>query len=695
MCVEKSAQRTDIPAPQQGQPHHSQKRTMTPRQSPPWKRYGFAILSTLIALGLMLLLDPYLHLTQASFLLFFGAVTLSAFYGGRSPGLVATVLSSIFANYYFLEPRFSLDLTLPSGLRMALFILEGVVISLLVGALRVAQEQIRQHFHQLQATEAEVKDLNLTLQRRVDELQTLFDVIPVNIAIAEDPDCHVIRVNPAFAELLRMSPQGNASVAPTSPESKPTYRFFRNGQELTGDLLPQRYVARHRVALRDVEMDLVRGDGKVFHLYGHAVPLFDESGAPRGSVAVYIDISERKQLLKREQAAREAAERANRIKDEFLAILSHELRSPLNPILGWSSLLQTRTLGEAKTRHALATIERNAKLQTQLIDDLLDVARILRGKLPLEKTLVDVAMVIRAALEVVKTAAEAKSITLETYLSNIKPIWGDAARLQQIVWNLLSNAIKFTPNGGRVVVQLEQVGSGEQEHQTARAPDTPPPAYAKITVTDTGKGISQDFLPYLFQSFRQEDVSITRQHGGLGLGLSIVKYLVDAHGGSIQADSPGEGGGATFTVKLPLLRGNGADPEAALSPLSQVTLQGTKVLAVDDSEDARDLLEMVLMQYGAEVKVVTSGDEVLSQLPGFAPDVLVCDIGMPNMDGYTLLEHIRRLPPEAGGQVPAIAVTAFAGEDDRQKALSHGFDRHIAKPIEPDQLAQAIVELSR
>jgi len=440
---------------------------------------------------------------------------------------------------------------------------------------------------------------------------------------------------------------------------------------------------------------------------------FSAGGIPQRFVGTVRDITEQKQaeaereqLLSREQAARVTAERANRVKDEFLAILSHELRSPLNPILGWTKMLQTHELDADKTQRALETIERNVKLQTQLIDDLLDVARILRGKLKLDVVAIDLASVIEAAVEVVQTAAEAKSITLQTTIVNHCQAQGDTGRLQQIVWNLLSNAIKFTPEGGRVEVRLERVvgrepgseGARERDGEIAELRDSevigltpPPPHYAQISVTDTGKGINPNFLPHIFESFRQEDNSITRQYGGLGLGLSIVKYLVDAHGGTITADSPGEGLGATFTVSLPLLNDARQDMTAAstVSP----DLQGIRVLAVDDSQDTRELLQVVLNAYGAEVDVMPSAEAALQYLETVTPDVMVCDIGMPDMDGYRLLQQLRTRPDQPQEPLPAIAVTAYAREEDRLRALEHGFQKHVPKPIEPETLAIAIAEL--
>ncbi|WOD40071.1 PAS domain S-box protein [Nodosilinea sp. E11] len=427
----------------------------------------------------------------------------------------------------------------------------------------------------------------------------------------------------------------------------------------------------------ELEHRIKRTDGTVGWTLSRAVPLLNEYNEIVEWFGAASDVTERKQLLEREQAARQQAERANRTKDEFLAILSHELRSPLNPILGWAKLLQTKTLDEAKTNRALATIERNAKLQAELIDDLLDVAKILRGKLEISDRSINLASVIEAAIDVVRTAIQAKAIRLKTTLNEDCLVRGDSVRLQQIIWNLLSNAVKFTPQGGQIDIQLEPVDY-----------------CAQITITDTGKGISPGFLPQLFDSFRQEDVSITRQYGGLGLGLSIVKYLVEAHGGNIVASSPGEGLGATFTLQLPLMEDSAQGPLVAPNAPRTIDLSGIKVLTVDDSPDTRDLLVTLLEQYGAEVRAEAGASAALPQLTRWRPDVLVCDIGMPDMDGYTLIQQIRRLPTEQGGQIPAIAVTAYARADDQQRALDYGFQKHLSKPIEPDQLLRAVADLA-
>lgn len=405
--------------------------------------------------------------------------------------------------------------------------------------------------------------------------------------------------------------------------------------------------------------------------------------------ALAVDNARLYQHAQQEQAKAEAA---NRIKDEFLAVLSHELRTPLNPILGWSNLLQTRKLDEAKTAQALATIERNARLQTQLIEDLLDVSRILRGKLALNAAPVDLVAIMEAAKETVRLAAEAKEIQIQTLLlSKISAVSGDAARLQQVVWNLLSNAVKFTPNGGRIEICLQESDGGDGEDGGVV---TSKPAYAQITVSDTGKGISPEFLPYVFDYFRQEDGKTTRKFGGLGLGLAIVRHIVEMHGGTIQASSAGEGMGATFTVRLPLMvRRSVVNPKSQSSEASP-DLENIKILVVDDDDDTRNFITFLLEQAGATIVKAASVKEALNVFRQSQPDILVSDIGMPDVDGYTLIQQIRALPADQGGQIPAIALTAYAGDVNEQQALQAGFQRHIAKPVESTELIKIIAELS-
>ncbi|BAY26090.1 multi-sensor hybrid multi-kinase [Calothrix sp. NIES-2100] len=385
----------------------------------------------------------------------------------------------------------------------------------------------------------------------------------------------------------------------------------------------------------------------------------------------------RAQLYEAEQRARAAAEVANRTKDEFLAVLSHELRTPLNPIVGWTRLLRQGNLDVNKTAFALETIERNAKLQVQLIEDLLDISRILQGKLILNSTPVDLKATIAAAIETVSLAAEAKGIQILTNLTfNVGHVLGDTARLQQVIWNLLSNAVKFTPVGGLINIRLETL-------------DTE----AQIQVTDTGRGIKPEFLPYVFDSFRQADSSITRIFGGLGLGLAIVRHIVELHGGTVKAESLGEQQGATFTVKLPLLLTSTSPTEAEAVTEEMGTLQGIQVLAVDDEADNLELVTFILEQAGAEVISVSSAKEVLQVLNQKVPDILLADIGMPEMDGYTLLRQIRTFPPQQGGQLKAIALTAYAGEINQRQALQAGFQMYLSKPVDPDELLEAIAQV--
>ncbi|AVH74079.1 PAS domain-containing hybrid sensor histidine kinase/response regulator [Nostoc sp. 'Lobaria pulmonaria (5183) cyanobiont'] len=405
-------------------------------------------------------------------------------------------------------------------------------------------------------------------------------------------------------------------------------------------------------------------------------------------VAFVLDITERKlaqqecdRLLDCERTARQQAEIANKVKDEFLAVLSHELRTPLNSVLGWSKMLRTRKFDEKTTHHALETIERNAKLQTQLIEDLLDVSRILQGKLNLNTCPVSLVMVVEATLQTVQLAAQAKSIQIQTIFdANLGQVMGDPNRLQQVVWNLLSNAVKFTPTGGRVEIRLMEAGN-----------------QAQIQVSDTGKGISLDFLPYVFDYFRQADGTTTRTFGGLGLGLAIVRRVVEMHGGNVQAESLGEGLGASFTVELPLLvrseQVRGEENQSSYSEPVSSLLADTQVLVVDDEPDIRDLLTFILQDYGVQVTAVSSAQEALHALAESIPDVLISDIGMPKTDGYMLMREVRSRSPGQGGNVPAIALTAYAGEMNQQQALAAGFQMHISKPIDPDVLVQAIADL--
>ena len=417
--------------------------------------------------------------------------------------------------------------------------------------------------------------------------------------------------------------------------------------------------------------------------------------------------AEREQLLKSEQAARESAEAANRIKDEFLATLSHELRTPLNAILGWARMLHSRQLDQIATTRALEVIERNAVAQTNLINDLLDISKIISGQSRLQIREVDLGLIIHTAIDSMQPAADAKKIQLNCTVDAVARIYkGDADKLQQVIWNLLSNAIKFTPSGGKVEVELSLSSKSknlvlEAELQTVREQRSKATlisnACVEIRVSDTGIGIPAEFLPYIFERFRQVDSSITRSHGGLGLGLAIVRHLVELHGGTVSAESAGLGKGATFIVQLPLLpetkilvEEGGEVPALESAPVQP--LQNLRLLVVDDDPDSRELLDAILEQEGAEVIFAASVKEALAVLNQSSPDVLISDIGMPVEDGYALIRQIRN--DQALQAIPAIALTAYAHDTDKQKVQEAGFQWHMSKPVDPNELIMLVATLA-
>lgn len=860
-------------------------------------------------------------------------------------------------------------------------------------------------------TEEKILQLNQKLQRKVTELQTLLDMIPIGIGIAKDPECQTINMNPAFAKLLRIQPHQNASLCDPLEERPTNFKVFHEGKELTGKELPMHYSAAHGVEVLNFEVDVVHDDGTVLSILNYVTPLFDEDGKPRGCIGAFLDITERKQserllrnhqkwledilnwmpipiafiepgtarvifanqaadklaggefpknkpaeeyhtiyhctdaagnripneqmpgvrvargeslvgvevdwhtskgiyslliysdalpsihgypitcimtfqdvtklkqiqkdllsgyknlqilfntansllstqqplaliesifqqlaeqidldvyfnyavegnsqvmrlvsyegiseelakkiemlefgqglcgtvaqtlqtialdhvqestdpkteilrslgiktfygyplitqgrligtlsfgsrslckfnetqkslmqavcdqiaiaidranLITSLQAQTEQLREANRMKDEFLAVLSHELRSPLNAIVGWSHLLRIRKFSEDQMAQGLETIERNAKMQNQLIDDLLDISRITRGKLKFNPRNCDLVPIIKLAIDTVSLAAQAKEINLHFYpyseesgeLASSMIVSGDSDRLQQIIWNLLINAIKFTPQGGNVEIRLNKTGICSPELKGDHPQLT---KYAEIQVIDNGVGITADFLPYVFDRFRQADSSSTRSYGGLGLGLSLVRYLTELHGGTADVKSLGENQGSTFTVKLPRLEESrnaqeqkyGEETEKSPSvPLGSSAclpiLEGVKVLVVDDEVDSREFIAMVLKECQAEVTAVTSVPEALQMLIQWQPDVLVSDIGMPGEDGYSLIRQVRSLPSDKGGNIPAAALTAYAGVEDRVRAIQAGFQLHLPKPIEPEELATVVASL--
>jgi PAS domain S-box-containing protein len=447
-------------------------------------------------------------------------------------------------------------------------------------------------------------------------------------------------------------------------------------------------------------------------------PMLSDWGELLGHVGTIEDITDRKQSevtrdqIIREQAARQQAEAANRMKDEFLAIVSHELRTPLNSILGWSQLLQNRNLDASTTSRALKIIERNARSQAQLIEDILDVSQIIRGKLRLTMQPVSLIPVLESLIETMRPSANDKQIQILTEFNpDIDKIYGDAERIKQIIWNLLSNAIKFTPDQGKVTVRLTCVNGAESanQHRTrtsmlpfyeaqsdAASETTGTTGYAQIQVVDTGIGIDAEFLPYVFDRFRQADSTTTRSYNGLGLGLAIVYHLVEQHQGMIWAASEGEGKGATFTLNLPLLTNSmlSAPPDADRLNHSNImpSLHAVQVLVVEDHEDTREFITTVLQQFGAEVMAVSSVPEAIRYLEQTCPDVLVSDIGMPMEDGYELIHQVRNRESDHKTHIPAIALTAYVRTEDQSKALDAGFETHLSKPVEAETLVKVVAK---
>jgi len=442
---------------------------------------------------------------------------------------------------------------------------------------------------------------------------------------------------------------------------------------------------------------LIAKDGTEWPIDDTAAPIRSQEGEVLGVVLVFRDISERKRmelerdrLLASAQAAQKEAEHASRLKDEFLATASHELRTPLTAVVGWSRMLRTGKLDAENSARALEAIERNATLQTKLIDDLLDVSRIITGKLILDRRAIEMAHVLSDAVNTVRPAADAKNIAIVTsFDAEAGPVLGDANRLQQVVWNLLSNAVKFTPKNGRIEVGLQRVNS-----------------QAEISVRDSGEGISSEFLPYVFDRFRQGDGKTTRLHSGLGLGLAIVRQLVELHGGTVNAHSDGPGRGATFKLRLPVLSIN-SKTAACDSTLTKARvtnglsiecpprLDGVRVLVVDDDSDTRQMLKAVLCECQAHVIIAASAAEAIEEIERRKPDVLVSDLGMPEQDGYELIKKVRGMESaDNTARIPALALTAYAKAEDRVRALASGYQVHLSKPVEPAEFILVVANLA-
>ncbi|WP_437587452.1 response regulator [Sorangium sp. So ce1000] len=554
------------------------------------------------------------------------------------------------------------------------------------------EQRVRERTDELASANAALKAENAERRRAevaLRESQRLLQAIVDNAAAViyvKDLEGRYLMVNRRYEEVFH--------VAARSMVGKTDYDVFPV-EFADGFRAFDRQVAEAGGPL-EMEESVPHDDG--LHTYTSIkCPLLDESGRSYAVCGFSTDISDRKRteaeremLLSREQAARAELERTGRLKDEFLALLSHELRTPLTAILGWSQLLRLRGPSDEILGRALGTIERNARAQSKLIDDLLDMSRIISGRLSLDVEVVDLSEMLETLLESAEPTAKAKGIRLELSLESTRhQVMGDPNRLQQIVWNLLSNAMKFTRQGGQVKVSLRREGS-----------------YAHLAVSDTGIGIDPDFLPYVFEQFRQEDASATREHGGLGLGLSIVRHLVELQGGTVEASSAGKGQGASFTVKLPLeakhaeaLAGGEPPSTPQRRPLwhrggELLNLKGVRVLVVDDEPDTRELLLRILAECQAEVRTAGSVVEALAELERDQPMVLVSDIGMPQEGGYELIQKIRQLPQERGGSVPALALTAFARAEDRARALMAGYQMHLAKPVKPPDLVAHVATLA-
>ncbi|OKH29960.1 PAS domain S-box protein [Calothrix sp. HK-06] len=630
-------------------------------------RYIVAALSVAGALLLTVLLHSLLKSTIFS--LFFAAVTFSAWYGGLEAGLLATVLS-ILACDFFLAPATD-NFILRHGanfLHLVLFSLVAVLVSSLYARLHNARQKAETNLAKLKLSE--------------EKYRHIVDTADEGICLLNE-NLHTEFVNEQLASMLgyRVSEISARSIldfiASTSlTEMQKIFERWHNGSKEKFDCC------------------FCTHNGSQLWAIVSSTPIFTSDGNFNGVLIMITDITARKsieiertQLLEREQISRREAETANRCKDEFLAMLSHELRSPLNPIIGWAEILQSKKLNQEKINYALKAIERNAKLQAKLIEDLLNVSRILQGKLSIELYRVNLLSVIEATIETVSLAAEEKSISLNfsnhqsldsEMCSHKFYVLGDSKRLQQILWNLLLNAIKFTPNGGRVDIELFIT-----ENQD----------FAQIRVKDTGIGIDSEFLPYVFESFRQADNSTNRNFGGLGLGLAIVRHLVELHGGTVEAYSSGRGQGATFTVNLPLLIAESQTIENlhpdTNSYIHSSALANLKILLVDDEVDIRDLLVCLLEQHGAIITPVASAEKALEVLEVTEQDLIISDIGMPNINGYMLMRQIRNTSMQHR-HIPAIALTGYARDFDIQQAQLAGFHTIIAKPVEQAQLINAI-----
>jgi PAS domain S-box-containing protein len=614
----------------------------TPKKLKPWYRYGLAVAGVLAATVVTAAIPVVRE--RFPFFFFWPLVLAVAWFLGTGPALATTLLSALAV-----AREMTIDAS--GNVMLSLFTLVGVAAAW-VSRWRAG--------------------LEMDLHESRERFATMANAAPVLIWVADDGECTY--VNSAWLEFTgRLLEQeiGDGWLESVHPDDRARCRETRAKAFEVGVSFEMEYRLR-------------RSDAQFRYVLERGVPRRGRESAVVGYIGSCMDITEQRSALASAEKAREAAEVASRTKDSFLATVSHEMRAPLSPIITWAQVLRTATLSREQADNALTVIERNARLQAQIIEDLLDVSRIVEGKLRLRVRPVLLHDVVRDAIETIRPAAQAKEIRLQVVLdTTVAPIPGDADRLQQIVWNLLSNAVKFTERGGRIHVVLERVNS-----------------HVEIAVSDTGLGIAPEQLTRLFERFWQADSSTTRAHAGLGLGLAIVRHLVELHGGSVTAESPGEGQGSTFTVKLPVapvartadeeIRRHPTIREGAQIPLAR--LDGIRILLVDDEPDANEALRLFLAGYGAEVRVAGSATLALEILDRWTPDVLLTDIGMPSRDGYSLLAEVRARTDEVA-RLPAIALTAYASSDDRTRLLSAGFQLHLAKPAQPAELLAAIVSV--
>jgi PAS domain S-box-containing protein len=633
-----------------------------------WRSVVLRYFLAAASFALVLLLDFWINRTFKlkldPTLLIIAVMIASAWYLGRGPGLLVAFAFELAIDY-FTRPPLTFGAYAVILNRTILF----ASVVWFANSRRGAERRLRQQREWLQVT-----------------LSSIGDAV-----IATDVNGSINFINPVAEALTGWTT--------TQAAGKPLAEVFRlhddGTREPAGSVMSVigRVGGGNGFASHTV---LVTRDGGEVPVEESAAPIRDADGKTVGEIVVFRDVSERRrtdeereQLLARERAARGEAEASDRLKDEFLATVSHELRTPLTSILGWASILKAQgARNEDELLSGLGSIERNARAQAQIVGDILDVSRIITGKLHIEPRPIELAALVQSAVDTMRPAAQAKAITLSTVLDpDAGLVLGDPARVQQVVWNLVSNAIKFTPKNGSVEVRLARIDQ-----------------YVEVSVKDDGMGISRPFLPHVFERFRQADSSKTRSHGGLGLGLAIVRHLVELHGGTVTAESDGEGRGALFTVRLPranalvssgvtaheLGRTTGANLIAAGAP----DLSALRVLVVDDEPDTLEFLQTALSQFGAEVFTASSSADALSALPRWKPDVLVSDLGMPKEDGFALIGKIRALAPEQGGDTPAAALTAYVRDEDRTRALDAGYQAHVPKPVDPSALAQVVAGLA-